>query len=145
MTESEGAAKKGFFETLDHVAIVVKDTEASLTVYRDALRLPFLFSEVLADQNVRLTHLDMGVCHLQLVEPLVPEHPLHAVLRDRGESLHHVCFRVPDVQQAIAELPSLHGLTSRDPRPRSGPCGRRSTFIDPAGTRGVLFELTSES
>jgi methylmalonyl-CoA/ethylmalonyl-CoA epimerase len=144
MTLSDLEARKGFFERLDHVAIAVKDTEAALRVYRDVLRLPLLFSEVLHDQNVRLTHLDMGACHLQLVEPMVTDHPLQTYLGERGESLHHVCFLVDDVQEAIAELPARCGLSSRDPWPRSGPCGRRSIFVDPAGTRGVLFELTSE-
>jgi len=144
MIQHDLLAGKGFFERLDHVAIAVKDTEAALRVYRDVLRLPLLFSEVLYDQNVRLTHLDMGGCHLQLVEPLVAGHALQAYLGERGESLHHMCFLVDDVQEAIAELPARHGLCSRDPRSRSGPCGRRSIFVDPAGTRGVLFELTSE-
>ena len=131
------------FDTLDHIAIVVRDTDEALTFYRDTLRLPFLFSEVLADQSVRLTHLDLGACHLQLVEPLRDDHPLAEVLRQHGEALHHVCFKVDDVVRAIDELPA-RGLESRDAQPRSGPRGRLAVFIKAAGTRGVQFELTSE-
>lgn len=144
MQAGEAMRGAGLFTRVDHVAIVVAETQAALRVYQEVMGLPLLFSEVLGDQGVRLTHLDMVGCHLQLVEPLAAEHPLRAYLEKRGESLHHVCFLVDDVAAAIAQLPARHGLASRDVEPRSGPCGRRSIFVDPGGTRGVLFELTSE-
>lgn len=130
------------FEAFDHIGVVVADTEEALKFYRDGLGLEVLFSEVLPDQNVRLTHLDLGGGHLQLVQPLRADHPLAEHLRRQGEGLHHLCFRVRSVPQAIAELPS-HGFTSRDPQPRSGPGGRQSAFLEPATTRGVLIEITA--
>ncbi len=130
------------FEGFDHVAIVVKNTEDALRFYRDKLGLPLLFSEVMEDQKVRLTHLDLGGGHLQLVEPLTPEHPLSEYLRKHGEGLHHLCLRVNNVPDAIANLPK-EGLVSRDPKPRSGPRGRQSAFLKPETTRGVLIEVTA--
>jgi methylmalonyl-CoA/ethylmalonyl-CoA epimerase len=131
------------FKGLDHIAIVVKDTEEALTLYRDTLGLPLLFSEVLEEQLVRLTHLDLGGAHLQLVQPLKDDHPLSAYLRERGEGLHHLCLKVDSVPEAIAQLPAS-GLESRDPSPRRGPRGRQAAFIKPELTRGVLFEITGE-
>lgn len=128
---------------LDHIAIAVTDTDAALTLYRDTLGLPLLFTEVLADQGVRLTHLDLGACHLQLVQPLSDRHPLAAFLREHGEALHHICFEVENVLQSIESL-AARGLKSSDTQPRSGPRGRRALFIDTAGTRGVRLELTSD-
>jgi methylmalonyl-CoA/ethylmalonyl-CoA epimerase len=130
------------FERFDHVAIVVKNTDEALKFYRDTLGLPLLFSEVMADQKVRLTHLDLGGGHLQLVEPLAPEHPLSEHLRQHGEGLHHLCFRVKNVPEAIAAMPA-QGLASRDPKPRSGPGGKQSAFLQPETTRGVLIEVTA--
>jgi methylmalonyl-CoA/ethylmalonyl-CoA epimerase len=130
------------FEAFDHVAIVVKNTEEALPFYRDKLGLKFLFSEVMADQNVRLTHLDLGGGHLQLVEPLTPEHPLSEHLRKHGEGLHHLCFKVKNVPEAIDAMPKL-GLASRDAKPRSGPRGRQSAFLKPETTRGVVIEVTA--
>ena len=130
-------------KTLDHVAIVVADTDEALTFYRDVLGFPVLFSEVLGEQSVRLTHLDLGACHLQLVQPLAPEHPLAEFLRQRGEGLHHLCWRVNDVPEAMGAL-TARGLAMRDRTPRRGPRGRQAVFVDPAGTRGVLLEITGE-
>jgi methylmalonyl-CoA/ethylmalonyl-CoA epimerase len=131
------------FKGLDHIAIVVRDTDEALTFYRDILGLPLLFSEVLDEQGVRLTHLDLGNAHLQLVQPLKEDHPLSVYLRERGEGLHHLCLKVDSVPQALESLPA-HGLESRDAVPRRGPRGRQAAFIKPEMTRGVLFEVTGE-
>jgi methylmalonyl-CoA epimerase len=130
--------------TLDHIAVAVRDTEQALHLYRDTLGFPVKFSQVLPDQPVRLTHLDIGGIDLQLVEPLTPDHPLHAALEERGEHLHHVCFAVANVEAMINGGLAAYGLHARDLRPRSGPNGRAAAFIDPSTTRDVLIELTSE-
>jgi methylmalonyl-CoA epimerase len=131
------------FKELDHIAIVVDDTENSLAFYRDRLGLEVLFSEVLDDQPVMLTHLELGACQLQLVEPLIEDHPLKVYLRRHGESIHHICFRVANVLDAMRKLSSC-GLPTQDKKPRSGPQGRQAAFIDPANTRGIRFEITDK-
>lgn len=131
------------FQQLDHIAIVVRDTTEALGFYRDRLGLRVLFSQVMSDAPVRLTHLDTGTAvQLQLVEPQAPTHPLHAWLEKNGEGLHHVCFKVQSVAAMISA--PVAGLPLREKSPRSGPHGRASAFIDPAVTRGVLLEVTSE-
>jgi len=129
---------------LDHVAIVVKNTNEALKLYRDTLGLAVKFSEVLPDQPVRLTHLDMGAADLQLVEPLTNDHPLQQALAERGEHLHHFCFYVDSVPQMIDETLPEMGLPARDLKPRSGPNGRQAAFIEPANTNKVLIEITSD-
>lgn len=132
------------FKQLDHLAIVVRNTAQALTFYRDVLGLPVLFSEELPDAPVRLTHLDLGNTHLQLVEPLTDDHPLQAWLDDHGEGLHHFCFFVDSVDEAIKSFPDQQ-LHSADAKPRSGPNGRQAAFLNTDDTRGVLIEITSES
>jgi methylmalonyl-CoA/ethylmalonyl-CoA epimerase len=132
------------FQHLDHIAIVVRDTDEALKFYRDTLGLPFLFSQVMPDAPIRLTHLDAGRgIHLQLVQPLQADHPLSAWLQKNGEGLQHLCFKVDSVADSMKTLPGL-GLAVRDKAPRSGPNGRASAFLDPAATRGVQLEITSE-
>lgn len=131
------------FKKLDHIAILVRDTEEALRFYRDTLKLPLVLSEAIEEAGVRLTHLDLGNLHLQLVQPLAPDHPLRAQLDQRGEGLHHLCFLVDDVPQAMARL-SEQGLKPRNAQPHRGPRGRQAAFIDPATTRGVLWEMTGD-
>jgi methylmalonyl-CoA/ethylmalonyl-CoA epimerase len=98
-------------------------------------------SEVLEDQRLRLTQLDMGVCDLQLVEPL-PDHPDRQAILAGGERLHHLCFSVEDLASAAAVLQE-RAVAARDKVPRTGPRGRVAIFLDPATTRDVLIELTA--
>jgi methylmalonyl-CoA/ethylmalonyl-CoA epimerase len=132
------------FQRLDHIAIVVRDTDDALKFYRDTLGLPLLFSQEMPDAPIRLTHLDVGGgVHLQLVQPLRDDHPLSAWLRERGEGLQHLCFKVDDMAESMQALPGL-GLALRDKAPRCGPNGRKSVFLDPKATRGVQLEITSD-
>ena len=131
------------FKGLDHVAILVADTEAALEVYRDRMGLPVLFSEVVNDGAVRLTHLDLGNAHLQLVEPLDPAHPLAAHLREHGPGLHHFCLTVDDVGAAMSEA-ATRGIQCGQVRPHQAPRGRRAAFYTKDSTGGVQIEITGE-
>ena len=126
---------------LDHIAIVVEDTEQALTFYRDTLGLPVVLSEEIPTGNVRLTHLDMGNVHLQLVQPLTEDHPLAFHLKEHGEGLHHLCFQTEDVASTLASL-SERGLKPKSEIPHDAPRGRKAGFIDPETTRGVVWEMT---
>lgn len=124
---------------LDHVAIVVPDTAAALALWRDRLGFPVVCQEAVNAGSVLLTHLDLGNIHLQLVQPLTPEHPLHAWLQTHGAGLHHVCFSVDDVDGACAALAAA-GLPAA--RPHQGTRGNRAAFLDGVNTGGVRLEVT---
>ena len=128
------------FRSLDHLAIVVDNTEAALTVWRDQVGLDVLFSEVVNDGALRLTHLDLGNAHLQLVEPLLEDHPLREWLREHGPGLHHFCMQVDDVADASGELPR-QGLPVA-PAVHQGTRGKRALFLDSSATQGVQVEVT---
>ncbi len=124
---------------LDHLAIVVPDTEAALKIWRDTFGLKVLYSEAVNDGTVRLTHLDLGNTQLQLVEPLTPEHPLQGWLAKNGPGLHHFCLKVEDVAQAKATAP-VPATSS----PHQGTQGKRALFLDKSATQGVQVELTGK-
>jgi methylmalonyl-CoA/ethylmalonyl-CoA epimerase len=128
------------FRGLDHLAIVVPDTEAALKTWRDRVGLKVLLSEEVNDGTIRLTHLDLGNTHLQLVEPLVEDHPLKAWLREHGSGLHHFCLKVDDVQQAFEDLPEA-GIDVA-PSIHQGTQGKRALFLNPDSTDGVPLEVT---
>jgi methylmalonyl-CoA/ethylmalonyl-CoA epimerase len=128
------------FTGLDHLAIVVPDTEEALKVWRDRLALKVLFSEVVNAGSVRLTHLDLGSSQLQLVEPLTADQPLRTWLAKNGPGLHHFCFKVHDVAQAHTELP--HRGLPVAARIHQGTRGSRALFLDTSATQGVQVEVT---
>ncbi|TWU60955.1 MULTISPECIES: VOC family protein [Crateriforma] len=134
-------SNKPLFSRLDHIAIVVRDTDEALTFYRDKLGLPVVIDERIESGNVRLTHLDMGNLHLQLVQPLTADHPLNQHLDQHGEGLHHLCFETDDVRTSFAALPE-RGMKPKSDTPHDGPLGRKAGFIDPSTSRDVIWEMT---
>lgn len=126
---------------LDHLAIVVPSTEEALTVWRDKLGFPVVCSEVVNGGVVRLTHLDLGNTHLQLVEPLTPDHPLQGWLAKNGPGLHHFCFKVDNVSASQAELTAA-GLATQSPPPHQGTQGKRALFLAKSATQNVQVEIT---
>ena len=122
---------------LDHVAVLVRDTESALAFYSGRLGLAVASSEELASPHVRLTYLDAGNAYLQLVEPLDDESPLASWLDEHGEGLHHICFGVDDVGTAISALsdPGTEVVLG------SGR-GRPSGFVSSAAANGVIVECT---
>jgi len=135
--------REPLFNRLDHIAIVVRDTDEALLFYRDTLGLPLILSEEIPSGGVRLTHLDMGNVQLQLVQPLTDDHPLRQHLEQNGEGLHHLCFETDDVAKTLDKLPERN-LAARSPTPHDAPKGRKAGFIDPETTRGVLWEMTAD-
>ena len=124
---------------LDHFAIVVPDTEEALKIWRDQFGFEVLYSENVNEDTVRLTHLDLGNTHLQLVQPLTPDHPLQAWLAKNGPGLHHFCLKVDDVAKAKDTAPVPTALTLHQ-----GTQGKRALFLDKSATQGVQVELTGE-
>jgi methylmalonyl-CoA/ethylmalonyl-CoA epimerase len=123
---------------LDHVAVVVRDTESALQTFRDRLGLRVAHTEVQDAANARLTYLDCGNAYIQLVEPLDPATPLAAWLDEHGEGLHHIAFGAEDSLAAAAAL----APDGSPPPARGGGRGRVSAFVTGPPPHGVRLECT---
>ena len=141
--DSEKSDARFGLRALDHLAICVPSTDDALKTWRDKLGFPVVCSEVVNHGAVRLTHLDLGNTHLQLVEPLTPDHPLRGWLAQHGPGLHHFCFKVKDVSGSQAELLAA-GLAPAAPPPHQGTQGKRALFLAKSATQGVQVEITGK-
>ena len=125
---------------IDHVGIAVEDIETAISLYRDSLGLPVVHREQVAEQGVDAALLDVGDSHVELLEPLGPETVVGRFLARRGPGLHHVAYRVDDIDRALGELKSS-GMRLIDDRARVGIRGSRVAFLHPGSTGGVLTEI----
>jgi methylmalonyl-CoA/ethylmalonyl-CoA epimerase len=99
--------------------------------------------EEVAGQGVRVAFLTAGPVHVELLEPTSPESPVGRFVAQRGEGLHHLAFRVPNVDRALAAL-AERGERVVDRTGRAGARGRRVGFAHPAAFGGVLVEFVEE-
>ena len=127
---------------IDHIAVVVQDMEAALKVYRDALGLPLARVEDVPAEAVKVAFLPMpeGDGEVELVQPTDEESGIARFLAKRGQGIHHICFRVDDIQAAMDHVVA-NGLQVIEDEPRVGSQGQRYVFIHPKSAHGVLIEL----
>lgn len=128
------------FKAIDHTGIAVADIDDSLPFYRDVLGLPLVHRETVADQGVEAALLDIGDGHLELIAPLGPETGVAKFLAKHGPGLHHLAYRVDDIDATLASL-SAAGVRLIDEQPRIGIRGSRVAFLHPSAAGGVLTEI----
>ena len=122
-----------------HVGIAVPSIAAALPFFRDVLGLEPAAAET-AD-GATIVSLPSGDTHVELLEPVDPDSPVAKFLARRGAGIHHICYRVPDLDQAMARCRAA-GFRLVDDLPRTGAGGRRIAFVHPKATAGILLELT---
>ena len=128
--------------SIDHLGIAVKSLAAAKEIY-EKLGLSVSPEETVEQEKVRLVMVPVGESRLELLEPTSEESTIAKFLAKRGEGLHHVCLRVPDLAAIVAKL-KRDGvrLVSEDIKVGAG--GHRYVFVHPASAGGVLLELLQE-
>jgi methylmalonyl-CoA epimerase len=125
---------------LDHVGIAVKDLDAALAFYRDALGLAVEAPEDVVSQGVRARFIPVGQSSLELLEATSSDSAISKYIEKRGPGLHHITLRVDDISAALAQL-KARGARLVDEQPRPGAEGSQVAFIHPSSAHGVLVEL----
>ena len=124
---------------LAHVGIALPDIATALPFYRDVLGLEPTAPET-AD-GATIIALSLGDVRVELLEPQDPEGPVARFLAKRGPGIHHLCYRVPDLDRALERCRAA-GYRLIDAVPRRGAGGRRIAFVHPHATAGILLELS---
>ena len=127
---------------IDHLGIAVDSIDDALAVYR-ALGLVEEKREEVPGQKVVAAFLPVGESRIELLEPTSPDSPVAKFLAKRGEGIHHVCFAVPDLDAALADLASK-GFRLIHATGVPGAGGKRVAFLHPEAGRGVLIELSEK-
>jgi methylmalonyl-CoA/ethylmalonyl-CoA epimerase len=128
---------------IDHVGIAVDDLKAAVQEYGRALGVEPAHRERVEDQGVEEVLFRVGTSYIQLLGALGPDTPVGRFLARRGEGVHHVGYRVEDVEAALKHL-AAEGVRLVDESPRPGSRGTTVAFVHPKGFRGVLVELVQE-
>jgi methylmalonyl-CoA/ethylmalonyl-CoA epimerase len=122
-----------------HVGIAVPDLDAAAAFYRDVLGLTAHPPE--RADGADILSFSLGDSNVELLAPRDPDGPIARFLAKRGPGIHHICYRVPDLEAALATCRAL-GYRLVDESPRIGAGGCRIAFLHPRSTAGILIELT---
>lgn len=130
-------------EDIDHVGIAVDDLDDAVETYRRTLGVEPVHRERVEDQGVEEVLLPVGTSYIQLLGALGADTPVATFLEARGPGLHHVAYRVDDLEASLARL-RAEGVSLIDEAPRRGSRGTTIAFVHPRAFRGVLVELVEE-
>jgi len=125
--------------TIDHLGIAVKSLAAAKGIY-ETLGLSVSPEETVEQEKVRLVMVPVGESRLELLEPTSEDSNIAKFIAKRGEGLHHVCLRVPDLAAVVAKL-KKDGVRLVSEEIKVGAGGHRYVFVHPASAGGVLLEL----
>ncbi len=127
---------------IDHIGIAVKSLVAAKAIY-EKLGLSISPEETVEQEQVRLVMVPVGESRLELLEATSEDSTVAKFIAKRGEGLHHVCLRVPDLPAAVARL-KKDGVRMVSEEIKIGAGGHRYVFVHPSSTGGVLLELAEE-
>ena len=128
------------FELIDHVGVAVSDLDRAIALYEGTFGMPLVHRETVEEQGVEAVLLDVGDGHVELLSPLGPETVVGKFITKRGEGLHHVAYRVADIDATLEALKEA-GVELIDAEARIGIRRSRVAFLHPKSTGGVLTEL----
>lgn len=133
---------------LHHIGVAVRDLETTVTLYEERFGIHFEPVCEVLPQKVRVAFCNLGDAAIELVQatartsphiPMLP-HPIISHIAKRGEGIHHLCFSVSDLDEAIERLRAT-GMSTVTDEPQTGSDGARIIFVNPVNTLGTLIEL----
>ena len=127
---------------IDHLGIAVKSLAAAKGIY-EKLGVMVSPAEVVEAEQVRVVMVPLGESRLELLEPTSENSVIAKFIAKRGEGLHHVSLRVPDLEGVVERL-KKDGIRFVSEEIKLGAGGHRYVFVHPSSAGGVLLELVEE-
>jgi methylmalonyl-CoA epimerase len=125
--------------TIDHLGIAVKSLAAAKGIY-EKLGLKVSSEELVEVEQVRVVMVPLGETRLELLEATSEDSVIAKFIAKRGEGLHHVSLRVPNLAETVERL-KKDGVRLVSEEIKVGAGGHRYVFVHPSSTAGVLLEL----
>jgi methylmalonyl-CoA epimerase len=125
--------------SIDHLGIAVKSLATAKGIYQK-LGLAISEEETVAQEKVRVVMVPVGDSRLELLEATSDDSTIAKFIAKRGEGLHHICMRVPNLTATVAKL-KQDGVRLVSNEIKTGAGGHRYIFIHPQSAGGVLIEL----
>jgi methylmalonyl-CoA epimerase len=124
---------------IDHIGIAVKSLAAAKAIY-EKLGLSVSPEETVEQEQVRVVMVPVGESRIELLEATSEDSTIAKFIAKRGEGLHHVCLKVPDLAAAVERL-QQDGVRLVSAEIKIGAGGHGYVFVHPESTGGVLLEL----
>lgn len=127
---------------IDHTGIAVRDLEEAITFYTEVLqgKLVDRYTNRSPGVETELAVIHVGDDVIELLRPTSETSPIARFMKARGKGVHHIAYRVNDLEESMAEL-KRNGITFLEDTLRTTAKGRRLIYMNPRHSGGVITEL----
>jgi methylmalonyl-CoA/ethylmalonyl-CoA epimerase len=102
-----------------HIGVAVRDLAKSVPVYENLFEYRLTsgpFDDPIQNVSVCFLSRGEGDSALELIAPLGPDSPIDRILK-KGGGPYHICYQVPDINLAVADLTSKGSMLLSGPVP----------------------------
>ncbi len=127
---------------LNHVAIVVPDLDAATQLYGQQFGAEVSEKTAMPEHGVTTVFVNLPNTRIELLHPLGENSPVARFLEKYPDGgMHHVCYEVADINDAVTRLTEQGMRVLGDGRPKTGAHGKPVIFLHPKDGLGALIEL----
>jgi len=129
--------------TVDHIAMIVDDLDAASARYRDLFSAHVSPKEVHPQYGCSSAFIDLGYTRLRLFQPDGSAYAV-ATFPHSLAGIHHVCYRVREVESACSELKEKGYRSLGYGGFKRSNHGKRMIFLRPPHLPGPLVKLEEQ-
>jgi methylmalonyl-CoA epimerase len=131
-------------EKIDHIGIAVRDLDKAIARYTALCGHGPDHLEEVASQKVKVAMFVVGESRVELLMATGPDSAIAKFIDKRGEGMHHICFKVPNLQETLTRM-SAAGMEIISGASSEGAGGSRVAFLHPKSLMGVMVELVERA
>lgn len=129
-------------KVLDHIGVAVRNLEDSISFYKNVLGAEMIDqyrSEAIGVES-EIAIMEVNDFRTELLAPTNnTTSPIAKFLKQKGKGVHHLAYRVDDLDEALVELKES-GIRVLENTLRTNKHGRRLIYLNPADTEGTIIE-----
>jgi len=138
-----GDRKPGMLENVEEVVLAVDNQDEVVALFEDLFGMDFADSWTVPADNMSVKCAYVGSTMFHIVSSLAPDAVIGKFIQSRGEGVHHIAFRVKNMDEMVKRLKEKGVKLVPDNPVAVGDTGASFIFIHPKSVHGIMIELIS--
>ncbi|GAA0317349.1 VOC family protein [Bacillus carboniphilus] len=129
-------------KVLDHIGVAVRNLDESIDFYENVLggKLIDRYRSEAVGVESEIAIMEVNGTRTELLAPSNnTTSPIARFIKQKGKGVHHIAYRVDNLDDALNELKEL-GIRTLEDTLRTNKHGRRLIYLNPADTQGAIIE-----
>jgi methylmalonyl-CoA/ethylmalonyl-CoA epimerase len=129
-------------KTLDHLGVAVRNLDSTIQFYENVLGAKMIdrYRSDAKGVESEIAIMEVDGARTELLAPTNNlTSPIARFIKQKGKGVHHIAYRVNDLDAALEEL-EQQGIRVLEDSLRVNKHGRRLIYLNPADTEGTIVE-----